>query len=91
MARVKAFAVDGVRMWFWSNDHAPPHFHAASDDGSWEVAVQFLLRGAEMFERLRPPGARMRRVHRTGIIEGVERCRGALLIEWEAVREDQDP
>ena len=28
MATLKCFSIAGVKLWFWSNDRHPPHFHA---------------------------------------------------------------
>lgn len=41
MARVRAFEIDGLVLWFFSYDHDPPHFHAKRA-GEWEVRVYFL-------------------------------------------------
>lgn len=49
MAEVKAFQLPGVKLWFWPNDHAPPHFHAKRD-GEWEYKVNFMEPDARMFE-----------------------------------------
>lgn len=34
----------GVRCWFWSKDHRPPHFHAERP-GHWEIVVRILPQG----------------------------------------------
>ncbi len=49
MATVEAFQIEGLKLWFWSNDHEPPLFHAKRA-GEWEVKVHFLLEPAEMIE-----------------------------------------
>ena len=49
MATVQAFQVSGLKMWFWSNDHEPPHFHAKRS-GEWEVKVSFMLEPDNMIE-----------------------------------------
>ncbi len=36
-------------MWFNSNDHLPPHFHA-EQAGDWEVRVMFLRETSAMVE-----------------------------------------
>ena len=59
MATVAAFRIEGLKLWFWSQDHEPPHFHAKRA-GEWEVKVQFMLAPANMIEvecwsRKRPP------------------------------------
>lgn len=49
MALVRAFEIEGLRTWFWSDDHEPPHFHAKRS-GEWEVRVQFLSAPDAMIE-----------------------------------------
>jgi hypothetical protein len=41
MAVIKAFSIAGMKLWFYSNDHEPPHFHAKRN-GEWEMRVKFL-------------------------------------------------
>jgi hypothetical protein len=41
VGKVEAFAIAGLELWFWSGDHAPPHFHAKKA-GEWEIRVSFL-------------------------------------------------
>jgi hypothetical protein len=50
MAKLECFAIPGVELWFFSQDHLPPHFHAKRR-GQWEVRV-FFLEGSrgKMFE-----------------------------------------
>ncbi|MCC7382540.1 MAG: DUF4160 domain-containing protein [Deltaproteobacteria bacterium] len=43
-----SFEVAELDLWFNSNDHLPPHFHAEGD--GWEVKVFFRRQGDEMFE-----------------------------------------
>ena len=49
MATVQAFEVPGLKMWFWSYVHEPPHLHAKRE-GEWEVKVHFLRASREMIE-----------------------------------------
>jgi hypothetical protein len=49
MATVRAFSAPGLKLWFYSNDHEPPHFHA-KHTGQWEVKVYFLEDADRMFE-----------------------------------------
>lgn len=49
MAKVEAFAIPGIRLWFYSHDHRPPHFHALRE-GEWELRVFFLEADTEMIE-----------------------------------------
>ena len=41
MAKLECFTIGGIELWFYSNDHLPPHFHAKRK-GQWEVRVNFL-------------------------------------------------
>lgn len=45
MAKLECFTINGISLWFWSNDHKPPHFHAKRA-GKWEVRVYFLEESA---------------------------------------------
>ena len=83
MAVIKAFKVAGVRMWIFSGDHNPPHFHAERV-GEWSVKVHFLEAAEGLFRALKPPNARIDGTDRRAIEEGVLRHREALLLEWEA-------
>ncbi|NLE58304.1 MAG: DUF4160 domain-containing protein [Planctomycetes bacterium] len=82
MARVRAFEIGGVYMWFPSGDHEPPHFHARRSD-EWDARVYVLAPAGSMIELVRPPGATIKGADRKAIIEGVEVNRAALLLEWE--------
>lgn len=83
MATVQAFSRPGWRLWFWSNDHEPPHFHAKRA-GEWEVKVHFLLPPAEMIEevwtRKKPSRKSLQE-----LCALAERHRAALLRQWEQV------
>jgi hypothetical protein len=41
MAKLECLAIPGIELWFVSQDHLPPHFHAKRK-GQWEVRVFFL-------------------------------------------------
>ncbi|MGO8751006.1 MAG: DUF4160 domain-containing protein [Thermoguttaceae bacterium] len=84
MATVRAFRIDGLKLWFWSDDHEPPHFHAKKS-GEWEVKIHFLLRPDEMIEvkwAEKRPSASFLKQLRTLASEQ----RTALLEEWERLR-----
>jgi hypothetical protein len=49
MATVNAFQIKGLKLWFWSGDHEPPHFHAKKS-GEWEIKIFFLLAEQSMIE-----------------------------------------
>jgi hypothetical protein len=81
VARVASFELPGLELWFNSNDHLPPHFHA-EQPGDWEVRVLFLRDPSEMIEirwRNRAPRARILRE----LCDAAERHREQLLEEWE--------
>lgn len=84
MAVVSAFKIAGLTLWFWSNDHEPPHFHAKRR-GEWEVKVNFLLPEAEMVELVwagkRPSQKTLRQL--TSL---AAQHRAALLAQWEELR-----
>ena len=82
MAKVRAFTVPGIEMWFYSGDHRPPHFHARSA-GEWEVRVHFLNASGQMIEVIRPPDARIKGSVRKALEHGAEAHRAGLLREWE--------
>jgi hypothetical protein len=83
LGQVDAFAVQGVKLWFNSSDHLPPHLHAKRQ-GEWEIRVFFLectegnLAYQKKWGRREPSHA-----DRTAILSGVLGHRVALLEEWE--------
>lgn len=83
MARVSAFVINGLKLWFWSADHEPPHFHAKKM-GEWEVRVNFLLPVGDMIEvkwNERPlPKRRIDEICRLAEAHRVE-----LLEQWEGL------
>ena len=85
MPDIEAFVIDGIKMWFWSDDHDPPHFHAKKSGGEWAVRVFFLLDPAEMIEVISkkgPSGKVLKQLrtlaeeHRVALLEQCERNRG---------------
>jgi len=80
---VTSFAFAGLELWFNSDDHMPPHFHAEKP-GEWEVRVYFLRDRADMVETQwttraeRPSRADLRAL--AGLVEA---NRANLLVEWE--------
>lgn len=85
MATVRAFSIPGWKLWFFSNDHEPPHFHAKRA-GEWEARVWFLLEQAEMIEVVweeKRPGTRTLKL----LIQLAEEHRLELLEEWEEIHE----
>jgi hypothetical protein len=83
MANLTCFSIAGMKLWFYSNDHEPPHFHAKRK-GEWEMKVLFLQDPADMFDLVW--AAKKRRMSRTDketLQEMVETHRFELLQEWE--------
>lgn len=80
MGKVDCFSLSGLYIWFNSNDHLPPHFHAEKVK-SWEVRVFFLRDPDEMIEvawgRKGPTSAERKR-----IVKAAEEHRAQLLDEW---------
>jgi Domain of unknown function (DUF4160) len=84
MAKLTCFAIAGMRLWFYSNDHEPPHFHAKRR-GEWEYKVNFMLPPDEMFELIRSTKkAQLSRGDRKLLEQMVEQHRFEILREWEA-------
>jgi hypothetical protein len=86
--KVSAFSVDGLVLWFFSHDHLPPHFHAEKPD-QWEVRVRFRLDPADMIEvvsKKKPRPSELKELKKLA-----EEHRAALLIEWEAKVQINDP
>lgn len=86
MATVQAFQVEGLKIWFWSNDHEPPHFHAKRS-GEWEVKVRFMLDPSEMIEveswsKKSPPKKGLKELTSLAAKHRVE-----LLTQWQAMRD----
>lgn len=84
MATVEAFQIDGMKLWFWSNDHEPPHFHAKRS-GEWEVKVHFLVDPEAMVEITWWKKKPSRRVMKKLTALAEER-RTALLEQWERIQ-----
>ena len=86
MATVAAFEIDGLKLWFWSDDHDPPHFHAKRS-GEWEVKVHFLNDPSEMIEEewavKKPSGKKLKKLKTLA-----ETHRAELLEEWDNIHEN---
>ena len=81
MADVACFEIPGLKCWFWSSDHNPPHFHVKRV-GEWEMKVNFLEQNEdEVFELVWGDCPRSK-VLKT-IQKAVTANRDALLAEWE--------
>jgi len=81
--KVACFAVAGIELWFNSNDHLPPHFHAEKAR-EWQVRVFFLRNSKEMIEvgysnrPRRPSKADVKE-----IVQQTEAHRTELYAQWE--------
>ena len=81
MGRVTCFQVPGLSLWFNTNDHGPPHFHA-EHSGEWEVRIYFLLDDpARMVEQ--KWGRSLSRQHLRALVRQTEEHRAQLLQEWQ--------
>ena len=81
MARLKCFSIDGMELWFWSNDHEPPHFHAKRKQ-EWEISVNFLESESKMFVtkwQQKPCSSRDKKA----LQHMVRKYRMQLIREWE--------
>ncbi|MEY4582270.1 MAG: hypothetical protein RL701_6973 [Pseudomonadota bacterium] len=84
MPRVVCVSVNGIELWFNSNDHLPPHFHAELS-GDWHVKVHFMRDRSEMIEVVytsRPRQPRGRDLKE--LLQQAEAHRVPLLREFEA-------
>lgn len=86
MATVRAFRIPGVRCWFWSNDHDPPHFHAKKN-GQWEVRVRFLEPARAMIEYVAWSVRALSRGERQELVHLAAAHRAELLRQWETIQE----
>ena len=85
MAIVKAFEIAGLKLWFWSNDHQPPHFHAKRS-GQWEVKVHFMLVPSEMLE-VKWSDTSISQKTLKSLCSLAEKHRTSLLAQWEEVQD----
>lgn len=89
MAKVEAFEIPGIKCWFWSNDHEPPHFHAKRD-GAWEVRVEFLGPEDSMLSYVSWSKREMSQRDRERLCDNAVAFRHELLLQWEAIQEQND-
>jgi len=80
MGTVECFQVEGVRLWFPSLDHAPPHLHAKRD-GEWECRIWF-MEGSPRLE-MKWSEKPMSAAHRRAIVGLAAGHRLELFAEWE--------
>ncbi len=85
MAKVQSFKIDGLDLFFNSNDHRPEHFHARKS-GAWEIRVFFMLCSQEkdlVIDPKYPPKPQISSKEKNKILKLVLENRSKLLIEWE--------
>jgi hypothetical protein len=82
--RVDAFAVPGLELWFNSDDHRPPHFHAEKP-GAWEVRIFFMRDRSKMFEVVWPKfgSGKPSKSDLRALGTASEKHRLALFTEWD--------
>lgn len=88
MGKVDCISLPGLSLWFNSNDHRPPHFHAEKAD-RWEVSVRFLMEAADMITVEWGDGPSGK--ERKALIRLAEEYRFELLVEWERKVNPRDP
>ncbi len=84
MATIRAFQIPGLRIWFWSNDHDPPHFHVQRR-GEWVIKVEFLASAEAMFEVV--SGKRPKAAIQKKLAELVAAHRAELLEQWDELHQ----
>jgi hypothetical protein len=84
VAKLECFTIGNIELWFFSNDHLPPHSHAKRK-GQWEVRVYFLeSTTSEMFKVVWLRGKEVPRADTKLLEEMVFTHRVEILEEWEA-------
>jgi hypothetical protein len=83
VGKVTSFSLAGLDLWFNSDDHLPPHFHAEKP-GEWEVRVYFLRERADMFEaKWTARAGKPSRGDLRALGTLAEANRAVVLVEWE--------
>ncbi len=94
LSKVETFALDGLDLFFNSNDHLPQHFHVRKP-GRWEIRVFFLRCSQQkglIFDLKWPPNTGPSGKEKREILKLVVENRSALLMEWQkkvCVKENQ--
>ena len=86
MGRVRAFQLAGCRLWFYTGDHEPPHFHARVAD-AWEIRVYFMQAPPEHKVKFAVKRVSARMVRE--ILELAAEHREELFEEWERSQADE--
>jgi hypothetical protein len=83
MAILRCISIPGIRLWFYSNDHTPPHFHAKRK-GEWIYKVKFQESDDTMFELVwSAKKSKISKSDKELIVELVDNNRFEILKEWE--------
>ena len=82
MGKVEAFGLEGVKCWFCSSDHRPPHFHAKRR-GQWCFRVLFMLSKDRMLVRVKGLRGSINARDREMLCGLAEKHREELVQEWE--------
>jgi len=82
VGNVNCLSFAGVKCWFYSLDHRPPHFHAKRK-GKWHIRVYFMRAKTRMIEHVPGSKGRIRGKERRELLRVAELCREELLQEWE--------
>jgi hypothetical protein len=85
LGKIDSFKLEGLDLFFNSNDHLPQHFHARKS-GAWEIRVYFLLCSKEkglIFDIKYPLNAQITSKDKSRILKLVLENRSKLLKEWE--------
>lgn len=85
MSKLEAFAIQGLELWFNSNNHGPPHFHAKRP-GEWEIRVRFLSCTDNELDyeiKWKKRGNVPKAKDRSRLLSEVLKNRVSLLEEWE--------
>ena len=85
MAKVRAFGLNGLELWFNTNDHLEPHFHVSPTSDDWEFRVFFLEAETLMFEAKRPKNAKLSGRIRRQLAQNSSANRQELLDQWNEV------
>lgn len=82
MGKVDCIQIEGLILWFNSNDHLPPHFHV-SRTGEWEIRIYFLRCSDRRLDfDIKWGDGPSRRLQRE-LLSMVLENRTALFVEWE--------
>jgi hypothetical protein len=86
LGKVECIAIDGLTLFFLSNDHMPEHFHVKKV-GAWEIRVYIKLCNKKeglSYDPKFPPNVTIPSKDQKKILNLVIKNRVALLHEWES-------